>query len=105
MQEVTDLAQQASADIVIFGHSHKYSVNQQHGTLYVNPGSAGPARFRLKRTVALLHLPSKVWPSIWALLAAHALHEPQYAARDFLILDYVSVKCRRITAQQKDARH
>lgn len=32
---------------VISGHSHKPSVAERDGVLYVNPGSAGPRRFRL----------------------------------------------------------
>ena len=32
---------------VISGHSHKPSVSTCHGVLFVNPGSAGPKRFKL----------------------------------------------------------
>jgi hypothetical protein len=37
---------------VIFGHSHKPSIEWRDGVLYLNPGSAGPRRFRLPVTVA-----------------------------------------------------
>jgi putative phosphoesterase len=33
--------------VVVYGHSHKPSVTERHGVLFVNPGSAGPRRFRL----------------------------------------------------------
>lgn len=33
--------------VVVSGHSHKPRVEPRGGTLYVNPGSAGPRRFRL----------------------------------------------------------
>ena len=33
--------------VVVYGHSHKPSVAERGGVLYVNPGSAGPRRFRL----------------------------------------------------------
>jgi putative phosphoesterase len=33
--------------VVVAGHSHKPSVVERHGILYVNPGSAGPRRFTL----------------------------------------------------------
>ncbi|KAK9905754.1 hypothetical protein WJX75_005750 [Coccomyxa subellipsoidea] len=46
-------------DIVVYGHSHKYSVSERGDIHYVNPGSAGPARFRLPRTAAILHLQPK----------------------------------------------
>ena len=42
--------------IVVSGHSHQPKIEQRDGVLYVNPGSAGPRRFRLPVTVALLRL-------------------------------------------------
>jgi putative phosphoesterase len=41
---------------VIFGHSHKPSIEMRAGVLYLNPGSAGPRRFRLPVTVARLRV-------------------------------------------------
>jgi putative phosphoesterase len=43
-------------DIVVSGHSHKPGQEERGGVLYINPGSAGPRRFRLPITVARLHL-------------------------------------------------
>ena len=43
-------------DIVISGHSHKPLIERQGGVLYLNPGAAGPRRFKLPITLALLHL-------------------------------------------------
>jgi putative phosphoesterase len=40
--------------VVVFGHSHKPSVAERDGVLYVNPGSAGPRRFRLPIAAAEL---------------------------------------------------
>lgn len=37
---------------VISGHSHKPRIEEKNGVLYLNPGSAGPRRFRLPVTVA-----------------------------------------------------
>ena len=37
---------------VIYGHSHKPSIEVRDGVLYLNPGSAGPRRFSLPVTVA-----------------------------------------------------
>ena len=34
-------------DIVIAGHSHRPLIREDGGVLYLNPGSAGPRRFRL----------------------------------------------------------
>jgi putative phosphoesterase len=44
------------AEIVVFGHSHRHSAVVEDGVLWVNPGSAGPRRFHLPRTAALLEV-------------------------------------------------
>ena len=41
-------------DVVVSGHSHKPASSEKDGVRYINPGSAGPRRFRLPVTVALL---------------------------------------------------
>ena len=46
----------AGIAVVISGHSHKPSISAKDGVLYLNPGSAGPRRFRLPTTLALLRL-------------------------------------------------
>ena len=43
-------------DVVVSGHSHRPKVETQNGVLYVNPGSAGPRRFKLPITLAVLTL-------------------------------------------------
>ncbi len=48
--------QAAGIGIVVYGHSHKPSVEHRHGVLYLNPGSAGPRRFSLPITFALLRI-------------------------------------------------
>jgi putative phosphoesterase len=37
---------------VVFGHSHRPSIEKRGGVLFLNPGSAGPRRFNLPVTVA-----------------------------------------------------
>ncbi|MFC3630190.1 metallophosphoesterase family protein [Paracoccus angustae] len=41
-------------DVVISGHSHKPGVEETGSTLWLNPGAAGPRRFRLPITLAFL---------------------------------------------------
>jgi putative phosphoesterase len=41
---------------VVSGHSHQPSIQRRKGVLYVNPGSAGPRRFKLPVTVALVRV-------------------------------------------------
>jgi putative phosphoesterase len=40
--------------VMMFGHSHKPRVEDRDGVLYVNPGSAGPRRFKLPVAVGEL---------------------------------------------------
>ena len=42
--------------VVISGHSHKPSVGNRDGVLYVNPSSAGPRRFKLPIAVGKLQV-------------------------------------------------
>jgi putative phosphoesterase len=41
---------------LVTGHSHKPLVGERDGVLHLNPGSAGPRRFRLPVTVAWLRI-------------------------------------------------
>ena len=43
-------------DVVIAGHSHKPLHEKRNGVLYLNPGSAGPRRFKLPIGVGILHI-------------------------------------------------
>jgi putative phosphoesterase len=51
----------AGIHIVVSGHSHKPQQMERAGTLYINPGSAGPRRFKLPVTVARLDLSVAPW--------------------------------------------
>jgi putative phosphoesterase len=57
IHDVKELALSSPPDefqVVISGHSHKPLVEDRNGILYVNPGSAGPRRFKLPVSLALL---------------------------------------------------
>jgi hypothetical protein len=47
VHDVKELVLPASVQVVVSGHSHKPGVEQRDGVLFVNPGSAGPRRFKL----------------------------------------------------------
>jgi putative phosphoesterase len=49
----------AGFQAVISGHSHQPLHEVRDGVLYLNPGSAGPRRFRLPVTLARLHVNGK----------------------------------------------
>ncbi|HEY3850874.1 MAG TPA: metallophosphoesterase family protein, partial [Steroidobacteraceae bacterium] len=44
----------AGVRVVVSGHSHKPRIEQRDGVLFINPGSAGPRRFKLPVSVAEL---------------------------------------------------
>lgn len=48
VHDITDLhVEPATVRVVVTGHSHKPSIEERDGVLFVNPGSAGPRRFKL----------------------------------------------------------
>jgi uncharacterized protein len=57
LHDLKDLAVESGAggsQVVISGHSHRPSVIERNGVLFVNPGSAGRRRFRLPVTIGYL---------------------------------------------------
>lgn len=42
--------------VVISGHSHQPALREQDGVLYANPGSAGPRRFSLPISLAIIEI-------------------------------------------------
>jgi putative phosphoesterase len=58
----------AGIDVIVSGHSHVPKVDTVGGTLYLNPGSAGPRRFKLPITLATLEItPEDMRPEIHGL--------------------------------------
>jgi putative phosphoesterase len=53
------LAARYPADVIVYGHTHRPKIAEVNGTLVVNPGAAGPRRFDLQPTVAVLSLPAR----------------------------------------------
>ena len=51
----------AGFQTVLSGHSHQPGKAERGGVWYINPGSAGPRRFQLPVTVALLNLGEEPW--------------------------------------------
>lgn len=57
VHDIADVPKQLDGiDIVVTGHSHKPLIERRAGVLFVNPGSAGPRRFKLPITLALLDI-------------------------------------------------
>jgi putative phosphoesterase len=42
--------------VIVSGHTHQPAIRSRNGVLFVNPGSAGPRRFRLPVSMALLYV-------------------------------------------------
>jgi uncharacterized protein len=53
-----------AADIIVYGHTHRQRVDWIGECLVVNPGAAGPARFDLKPSVAILTLEAGARPAV-----------------------------------------
>ena len=51
-----NLVKRYSADVIIYGHTHKPLITTRGKTLVINPGAAGPRRFHLQPSVGLLRI-------------------------------------------------
>lgn len=60
----------ASFDFVVSGHTHQPGQLERNGVVYLNPGSAGPRRFNLPITLALLDLSKRPWKAEFVQLLA-----------------------------------
>jgi putative phosphoesterase len=103
--EAAAAMEQHEPDIVISGHSHKWKVETVEATagrrqLRINPGSAGPGRFKLGRSVALLTLPDRgeageVPADSCADLSAHCPKNLAQTAPPLQLLGNFLVQCRQ----------
>ena len=59
----------AGVAVVVSGHSHKAAIEMKKGVMYLNPGSAGPRRFSLPVTVALVTVGETVTAKVVELVA------------------------------------
>lgn len=48
--------ERAGIHVVVTGHSHRPLMKRENGVLYVNPGSAGPRRFKLPISIGFLDI-------------------------------------------------
>ncbi len=56
VQELSLDPQMTGIQVVTSGHSHKPAIVDRDGVLFLNPGSAGPRRFKLPISVAQLQI-------------------------------------------------
>lgn len=59
LHDIADLDVDPAASgiqVIVTGHSHRPLIEQRAGILHLNPGSAGPRRFKLPVTVAVLEI-------------------------------------------------
>ncbi|NNU44088.1 metallophosphoesterase family protein [Ramlibacter montanisoli] len=56
VHDVKELELAPEVRVVVSGHSHKPHAHERDGVLYVNPGSAGPRRFKLPISAAELRI-------------------------------------------------
>jgi predicted phosphodiesterase len=50
------IARYPDADVLVYGHTHQALVTRVGARLVVNPGAAGPARFKLRPSVGRLYV-------------------------------------------------
>ena len=60
VHRIADLRLEPGVQCVITGHSHVVKQTWNEGVLYLNPGSAGPRRFRLPVTLMRLRIGGSV---------------------------------------------
>ena len=46
----------AGLSVVVYGHTHRPATDERDGVLFINPGSAGPRRFKLPISMGSLHI-------------------------------------------------
>ncbi len=56
LHDLAGVAHDDDVDVVIAGHSHRPRIERRGAILHVNPGSAGPRRFRLPIALARLSI-------------------------------------------------
>jgi putative phosphoesterase len=59
IHDIADLdvdPQAAGIRVVVSGHSHRPHIEERNGILHLNPGSAGPRRFRLPISLSILDI-------------------------------------------------
>lgn len=56
VHDPADFSADVDADVVVTGHSHKPSMRMDGKVLHVNPGSAGPRRFKLPISLGFLEI-------------------------------------------------
>lgn len=60
LHDVKELEMKPHFQVVVSGHSHQPSIFHREGMLFLNPGSAGPRRFKLPISVARLRIQGSV---------------------------------------------
>lgn len=61
LRELDVVPEAAGFHAVISGHTHLVEQSERNGVLYLNPGSAGPKRFHLPVTLAVVEVETKPW--------------------------------------------
>jgi len=79
LKEITLDPAASGFDVVISGHSHRPKIETKNGTVCVNPGSAGPHRFKLPVAVATLAIADSVILPRIPEIASYRKEKPRFA--------------------------
>jgi len=66
-----NLVRRYTADVIIYGHTHKPLIATRGNTLIVNPGAAGARRFNLQPSIGLLRIENGAARAEIVTLAVH----------------------------------
>jgi putative phosphoesterase len=61
LRELDLKSEAGNLDFVVSGHTHHPAQEERNGVVYLNPGSAGPRRFNLPVTLAIIDLAKRPW--------------------------------------------
>jgi len=56
LHDIDIVPESSGVKVVITGHSHRPLMKMENGVLYINPGSAGPRRFKLPISIGFLEI-------------------------------------------------
>ena len=56
LHDLDIVPESSGVKVVITGHSHRPLMKMENGVLYINPGSAGPRRFKLPISIGFLEI-------------------------------------------------
>lgn len=108
IHNIKEMPSDIDADVIIFGHTHKYFYESIDGTIRLNPGSCGRRRFKLPASMAIISLDNGCIDSTYIELEHGSISPAKPATIEkaaALLLDGMSIDsvCRKTEITHNDA--